>query len=402
MKRFLLLAVFLALLISAPAGAQAPRPGDFQLRPGATDLPPKAEALGARLQRSGVDQVLGDANRPATENGPCNATTFPDPPAGTRWFCLDPSDTGDIDRPEAVEWIPQGVSTSADAGGGREALLVSWYDKRTAPAKGVRVSFLDPATKRYRHVLLVYPTTDADGQPSYEIVGRPQGGIHAGGIVWYGDRLYVVDTERGIRVFDLRQILDLEASPAGDTEDASKVGRHGAKFYGFGYRYVLPQVGAWVNAAGPDNDGDFTCAADGAPKFSSIGLDRSESVLVTSEYCDAGAYGRVARWPLGGGDLQPGADGLVHAADARRLPVHNVQGAVSYGGTWYLSRSRGTDTGGQLIPATPGADGSLQAGPARAAGIGPEDLSYWPGRDEIWTVTEHPGRRMLYGVPATG
>ena len=35
----------------------------------------------------------------------------------------------------------------------------------------------------------------------------------------------------------------------------------------------MPQVGAWVYAAGPDNDGDFTCEANGAPKFSSIGLD---------------------------------------------------------------------------------------------------------------------------------
>jgi hypothetical protein len=31
------------------------------------------------------------------------------------------------------------------------------------------------------------------------------------------------------------------------------------------------------------------------------------------------------------------------------------------------------------------------------AGIGPEDLAYWSARDELWTVTEHAGRRMLYG-----
>jgi hypothetical protein len=157
----------------------------------------------------------------------------------------------------------------------------------------------------------------------------------------------------------------------------------------------MPQVGAWVNAAGPDNDGDFTCTADGAPKFSSVALDRGDGRIVTSEYCDSGAFGRVARWPL---DLQPGADGLVHAAEAQRLPVHNIQGAISAGGTWYLSRSRGTSTAGQLIPATPGADGTLRAGTARPAGIGPEDLAFWPGRGELWTVTEHAGRRMLYGT----
>ena len=36
---------------------------------------------------------------------------------------------------------------------------------------------------------------------------------------------------------------------------------------------------------------------------------------------------------------------------------------------------------------------------ALLAGIGPEDLSFWPGRNEVWTVTEHAGKRMLYGVP---
>ncbi len=377
-------AAVLALAAAAPAQAQAPRLSDFDLRPGATDLPARVAKLGAKLPRSGVDTLLTKANRPATPNGECSKTAFTDMPAGSRWYCFDPADSGTVGEPE---WIPQGVTTSADAGtGGREALLVSWYDDRTAPAKGVRVSFLDAATNKYRHVLLVYPYIDTAGQPTYEIVGRPQGGIHAGGIVWHGNLLYVMDTTRGIRVFDMRQIFELGES------DADKIGRHGTKYHGFGYRYVMPQVGAWVNAAGPDNDGDFTCETNGAPKFSSIGLD--SGALITSEYCRSnGAFGRVARW-----SLQPGADGHLRATEAYRLPVHNVQGAVSAAGTYYLSRSRGEATHGQLIPATPNG-GTLEAGTARRAGIGPEDLSYWPGRDELWTVTEHAGRRMLYGVP---
>jgi len=377
-------AAVLALAAAAPAQAQAPRLSDFELRPGATDLPARVAKLGEKLPRSDVDTLLTKANRPATPNGECSKTAFTDMPAGSRWYCFDPADSGTVGEPE---WIPQGVTTSADAGtGGREGLLVSWYDDRTAPAKGVRVSFLDAATNKYRHVLLVYPYIDTAGEPTYEIVGRPQGGIHAGGIVWHGNLLYVVDTTRGIRVFDMRQIFELS------TSDPDKIGRDGTSFHGFGYRYVMPQVGAWVNAAGPDDDGDFTCEANGAPKFSSIGLDGG--ALVTSEYCRSdGAFGRVARW-----SLQPGADGHLRATEAYRLPVHNVQGAVSAAGTYYLSRSRGEATHGQLIPATPNG-GTLEAGTARRAGIGPEDLSYWPGRNEIWTVTEHAGRRMLYGVP---
>jgi hypothetical protein len=201
-------------------------------------------------------------------------------------------------------------------------------------------------------------------------------------------------------VFDMRQIFDLGKSAAGDTSDKTRIGRRGSRYHGFGYRYVMPQAGAWVNAAGPDNDGENTCAANGAPKFSSIGLDRDETPhrLITSEYCNAGTFGRVARWPLdpGTGDLQPGADGNVHATEAHRLPVHNVQGALSAGGTWYLSRSRGPETNGELISATAG--GTLDIVARRPAGIGPEDLSYWPARNEVWTVTEHAGRRMLYGT----
>jgi hypothetical protein len=43
--------------------------------------------------------------------------------------------------------------------------------------------------------------------------------------------------------------------------------------------------------------------------------------------------------------------------------------------------------------------GTLQATDARPTAIGPEDLSFWPGHKEVWTVTEHAGRRVLYAVP---
>jgi hypothetical protein len=253
---------------------------------------------------------------------------------------------------------------------------------------------LDPSTNKYRHVLLVYPTVREDGEPGYEIVGRPDGGIHAGGILWYGNYLYVVDTRRGIRVFDMRYIFDLQRS----SDDA------------FGYRYVMPQVDAWVNAAGPDNDDEGnSCSGSGAPKFSSIALDRSATpdALITGEYCGSGDVGRVAHWPLDGetGRLLPDrGDGLVHASAAYRLARNQIQGAVSYDGTWYLSRSTGRDDDGnwrpgELIVARPDAQRTLQATETRKAGVGPEDLSFWPARNELWTVTEHAGQRMLYGVP---
>jgi len=52
------LAAVLALAAAAPAQAQSPRLSDFELRPGATDLPARVQALGTQLPRSDVDTLL--------------------------------------------------------------------------------------------------------------------------------------------------------------------------------------------------------------------------------------------------------------------------------------------------------------------------------------------------------
>ncbi len=409
-RRHVLVAVLAAIaaaqVIPAQAGAQAPDLGDFRLRQTTVDLQSRVDALGERLVERDAGAVLTSANRPAVENGPCRQQAFPGIPAGSRWFCFDTADSGS--GPGQLEWIPQGVTTAADAEDApdRDGLVVSWYDSAVAPEKGVRLSFLDPGTRKYRHVLLVYPFIAGDGRPTYEIVGRPQGGIHAGGIAWYGDYIYVADTSRGIRVFDTRAIFDLQESPDGDTSDKTGAGWRAGAYRGFGYRYVMPQVDAWVNAAGPDADPRERCTGAGAPKFSYVAVDRGEAPyrLITGEFCnDAGDVGRVTRWPLDAATGRPAVagDGLVHATEAYRLARDQIQGAVSVGGTWYLSRTNRRDRAGELIVARPDASpaGSLRAIETRPAGIGPEDLSYWPAEDRLWTLTEFAGRRMLYGVP---
>jgi hypothetical protein len=181
-------------------------------------LQPRVDALAAQQRKTGVQQLLAEANRTATFAGACTAPAFAGMTPPAQRYCFDAQDTGPVGGDDQVEWIPQGVTTVADAQqdelwGSSQALLVSWYDKRSGPRKGVRITFLEPNTP-----------------------------------------------------------------------------------------------------------------------------------------------GRVARWPLDGasGLLMPGADGRVHATDAYRLPDHNVQGAVSYAGTWCLSRSHGQHTG-QLLLAKPDA-----------------------------------------------
>jgi hypothetical protein len=97
------------------------------------------EWLDDRLRKSGVQKLLSNANRK-----------------------LSRADCGKSDRAA----VPSGS-------GGQVA------------QEGVRLSFGDPARKRYRHVLLVDPT-GTKAKPDYRAIDS-----HAGGIAWYGYYLYV-------------------------------------------------------------------------------------------------------------------------------------------------------------------------------------------------------------------
>lgn len=136
--------------------------------------------------------------------------------------------TSDFNDRETLKWVPQGITSTADAVedgkyGDHDGWIVSWH---RSDNKGVRVTFIDKKTKKYRHVLLVYPYADDD----FKAVP-----VHAGGIVWYGDTLWVVDTDNGTRVFDLSNIWEVEAGKG--------VGKKsGGGYSAAGYKYVIPQI----------------------------------------------------------------------------------------------------------------------------------------------------------------
>ncbi|KAH1499360.1 hypothetical protein KXV52_001265, partial [Aspergillus fumigatus] len=162
-----------------------------------------------------IARVLDSANRDLAKGKPPVGTT---PVEAWKW---NPGDMA------TKKWVPQGITGSADASAsgkwdGREMWLVSWHRDDD---KSVRVSFVDRKTHKYRHVLLVEPTADDN------FAAVP---VHAGGIAWYGEWLYVVDTSHGIRVFDLGQIWQVE--------DGDDVGKKGGKYSAAGYLYVLPQI----------------------------------------------------------------------------------------------------------------------------------------------------------------
>lgn len=409
----------LAFAPPAAAAPAAPALSDFQLMPAGTDLPSRVAALDAQLPKLGVQNILAQANRTdAPKSADCTSPALStNTKHVVRKFCFNGGDTS------TDEWIPQGITTVSDAvddelWGAKQAILVSWYDDKTDPVKGVRVSFLDTATGNYQHVLLVYPYINSSQNPSYEQVTTPQEGagesVHAGGIVWYGNYLYMVDTVRGIRIFDMRYIFDIKSASNGDVDDSGKVGRHGDTYYSYGYRYVMPQVYSFSNPGGlAEFPPDYKCYASGPQKFSYLSLDRSTSprVMITGEYCanqnDPNLNGRVAQWPLEATTGWPAlsSDGRWHATSAYRLPKPRVQGALSLDGRWYLNSTGGGTTGpGHLQAALPSGSGTgvLTAdGTEYDVAIGVEDLSYWRSTHELWTVTEHKDKRIIYSVYPT-
>ena len=294
---------------------------------------------------------------------------------------------GDASTPD---WYPQGITGTEDAyadpSGRPRQLMVSWYDKATdgGPPRGARLSVVNlDETITYRHILLVEPVRKRDGslemKPLLESKSRS---LHAGGIVWLGDRLYVADTYRGIRVFDLRHIYEVETARKALQFDDQAV-------RGLGYRYVLPQRAMYVN------ESQRGCKS----RFSFLGLDRTgpEPVLSSGEYNKNNVQGRVLLWPVEPktGWLRQEDDGTVRAAQAYVSGQSKMQGALSIHGDLVISSSWQKPNGvGRIYNTRPGQVSQITAWPK-----GAEDLYYERSTGRIWTPAEYPNERDTISIP---
>lgn len=213
-----ILSLLAASLVVSPAFAACS--GDTDISLTESDDNTHVAALSKILDNASIADVIDSANHPMTE---ASSWDYHEVKSALYWENSD--DFNDFDT---SKWIPQGITNSADgdASGtvdGKDALIVSWHNDGDTSA---RVTFVDKETNMYRHVLLVYPTDDDDFK---EVA------IHAGGITWYGNTLWVVDTGIGFRVFDLSNIWKVEA---GDGVGKTSDGTYTAAGYGF----VLPQI----------------------------------------------------------------------------------------------------------------------------------------------------------------
>ncbi len=322
-----------------------------------TDL---VDRLGRRLQRVPLDDVLADADRVAE---PCPA---PAPAAGPG-FTWDRADRDD------TSWWPQGVASLRSGA----VLLVSWYGRRRRAGRtpGVRISVVDrtqPDHPRYRHVLLVEPRRRL-GVPT---VGRVR--VHAGGIAVHGGLLLVADTVFGVRVFRLADLMRAPGRPPAGGPDVH------------GYDHVLPQLMAYRVP--------LRSAVRGLRhSFLSVGAVAGRLELVVGEYRRNGdAAPRLVRYPV---DPATGLLAADHRGRVVPLAVHEdqprrMQGVAVHGSTWFVSASAGPEAGGDLHVGAPGAWTRHR----RVLPSGPEDLDWARPGEELWCVSEWPGRRWVFPV----
>ena len=283
-------------------------------------------------------------------------------------------------------WYPQGISTSADASdtediNGRKVLVTTWYSSgKDGVKRGSRVSFLDLETLKYRHVLLVIPVFDKEGNLQL----RPMN-IHAGGIVWAGPYLHIAATKRG---FVTARVDDIMRVP-GDDDHPDEFGYDGQRVSSYGHRYVLP-VRFTYKA--------FTDDGHEQLRYSFVSLDRRSDppALIAGEYNIGKAPNRLARYPLDPAtwQLQTGDDGFSRPLEIDEGGVVQMQGAALAAGRYHVTVSHG-----------PWMPGSIYAGPSGdlkpkrfALPMGPEDLTYWPSTDRLWSLTEHPRRRWIVSM----
>lgn len=179
--------------------------------------------LDAALPNVKVSTVISDLNH-------VNPATFPSIKNIIKSSSYGWENSADFDDQDTEKWYPQGITTSADAYAsgeyeGSRVQLITWHsDNYDAGKRGARITFVSQgtATKKYRHVLLVRPKGDDDFEPI--------AGLHAGGVAWYGNLVYVVDTTGGLRVFDLDHLYKVDADVKNDAGKQAN-GAYGA--YGY-------------------------------------------------------------------------------------------------------------------------------------------------------------------------
>ena len=298
------------------------------------------------------------------------------------------------------EWRPQGIT--GFTWGGRNFLLITWYGVGPGNIagvnnqhKGVRVSLVDITSMSnitYRHILLVQEKANMSNSELYkasnpyvQLGSYAPVTIHAGGIACYAGKVYVADTNLGIRVFDLTKFV----SAAGDATETRLGMETDGSLKAFNYSYILPQTGYYkITNAKP-----FSCIELGT------GATASDKMLWTGQYVEASsttvpkvygfhlnAAGQIVTSP------QPE---VITPIDNDNTNVNGIQGVYRAGNKTFMATTGNSSYEGSTARLTRYNDGA-------AAGVryrwphGAEDLYLETATSYLWNLTEYETEK--YGV----
>jgi hypothetical protein len=375
-----------------------------------------ANARGALLGGRTMTQVLAGANRTlayktaaacATAKG--SIAKLDDAAHRVGAWCFDSGDEDAGRSLDTSDWVPQAVASSNEGtvGGytGPSAVAVTWYQPRPDHTAGAmddpqndRISFINtPASGEsatYRHVLMVEPVVE-NGKLNLRRVK-----LHAGGIAWFGNILYVASTGGGMRAFDVRRMFAVHTDK--DTVGLDTATPSDPNLYGESFAYVILQVASYKKTDAACTRSPTTL--DAGLCFSGVTVNRSASPvsLISYEYrtqaemVAAKVGSRIVHWPLDAatGLLTRAADGAVHSGKLYVTPTYQVQGVSIDHAAFFLSTSQ---SGGTFYSETDG-DG---VAPLKSAWVqGAETVSFTTTSfgNRLWSVTEVPGKRMLFWV----
>jgi hypothetical protein len=310
-------------------------------------------ALDSALPNVSANTVVNDANYAMTGCDSDEKLALPRVPSTNIAMCWD------ADRAESTAWVPQGITTSGDADddgmwGADKIILSGWHGTealgRYNDARIHFINYNNPSAPAFRMVYLAVPNSTGSTFSAAK--------AHMGGMVWYGDKIYVSavgNTSVAIRVFSTQHILQM-------TDSASTIGRTSAGYAAYSYKYAM--------------------------------MDRStapDSLVTTEYFSDQSLHGRLYRYGMGASYLlNTNSSGTVAATDAFRGYVGNMQGVLSNSGKWYVAHSSATQPG-SLWTQTTADSTSFTCGPTLTTAcwaMHPEGLTYDWATGLVWSQSE--------------
>jgi hypothetical protein len=328
-------------------------------------------------------------NRSATTAGYNAVYGFNIPTANqVKGFKWNPGDE------QTEDWRPQGIC--GFTWGTHTYILVTWYgtDEDDIPGahnhyKGVRLALVDITNMSaitYRLILLVQDKANYNTGLLYDQPVAPEAPVqydsfipvtmHAGGVAYFNQKIYIADTSLGFRVFDLNKLIDNVVS------DPSKnsIGKQpNGSLIAFDYTCILPQTGYYKIAGG------------GNP-FSSVSLGSGSTAtdkrLWTSQFKTTGTP-QMFGFPISSTGVVTGTPTVITPNDntAAGDPVMHAQGDYKAGTTAFLTSTGNSTYEGSTARLVKYVDGTT-LGTRYRWPHGAESL-YVDGGGLMWCLTEY-------------